>query len=43
MYGENVAAAAMELSPSDLARLEEAVPRGAVAGDRYADMSWVNR
>ena len=40
---ENVAATAMELSPSDLARLAEAVPRGAVAGDRYADMRWVNR
>jgi len=40
---ENVAAATMELSPSDLARLEEAVPRQGVAGDRYADMSWVNR
>ena len=40
---ENVAAAAMELSPSELARLQEAVPRAAVAGDRYADMSWVNR
>jgi len=40
---ENVAAAAMELSPSDLSRLADAVPRERVAGDRYADMSWVNR
>jgi len=40
---ENAAAAAMELSPSDLARLEEVVPHEAVAGERYADMSWVNR
>ena len=40
---ENTAAAAMELSPSDLVRLADAVPREAVAGARYADMRWVNR
>jgi aryl-alcohol dehydrogenase-like predicted oxidoreductase len=40
---ENVAAGTMELSPSELAQLEDAVPREGVAGDRYADMSWVNR
>ena len=40
---ENVAAADVELSDADLAALEEAVPRGAVKGDRYADMSTVNR
>ena len=40
---ENTAAATMELSPADLVRLDEAVPPAAVAGDRYADMSWVNR
>ncbi len=40
---ENVAAAAVALSTADVARLDEAVPRGATAGDRYADMSAVNR
>ncbi len=40
---ENVAAATIELTPSDLARLDEAAPRGATAGDRYPDMSTVNR
>jgi aryl-alcohol dehydrogenase-like predicted oxidoreductase len=40
---ENVAAAAAELTPSDLARLDEAAPKGAAAGDRYPDMSTVNR
>jgi aryl-alcohol dehydrogenase-like predicted oxidoreductase len=36
---ENVAAADVELSQADLESLEQAVPRGAVAGDRYGDMS----
>jgi len=40
---ENVAAATIELSPSDLARLDEAAPRGAAAGERYPDMSPINR
>ena len=40
---ENVAAATIELTPSDLARLDEAAPKGATAGDRYPDMSTVNR
>jgi aryl-alcohol dehydrogenase-like predicted oxidoreductase len=39
---ENVAAAAVELSGDDLARLAAAAPAGATAGDRYADMSTVN-
>ncbi|MGZ6212716.1 MAG: aldo/keto reductase [Candidatus Binataceae bacterium] len=39
---ENIAAAAVELSPSDLARIEEAAPRGFAAGGRYHDMSTVN-
>ncbi len=39
---ENVGATAVELTDADLAALEEAVPRDAVAGDRYADMSTVN-
>ncbi|WP_210650381.1 aldo/keto reductase [Nocardioides sp. SYSU D00065] len=38
---ENVAAVGVELTEDDLAALEEAVPRGAVAGDRYGDMSTV--
>jgi aryl-alcohol dehydrogenase-like predicted oxidoreductase len=39
---ENVAAASVELSPDDLRRLDEAAPRGATAGGRYADMSSVD-
>jgi aryl-alcohol dehydrogenase-like predicted oxidoreductase len=40
---ENVAAAEIELSEDDLRRLDEAAPRGSAAGDRYADMSPLNR
>jgi aryl-alcohol dehydrogenase-like predicted oxidoreductase len=40
---ENVGATEIELSEDELERLEEAFPRGATAGDRYADMSAVNR
>jgi aryl-alcohol dehydrogenase-like predicted oxidoreductase len=40
---ENVLAAGIALRPEQLARLEAAAPKGAVAGDRYADMSFVNR
>ena len=40
---ENAAAADIRLTPLQLARIEEAAPRGAVAGDRYPDMSFVNR
>ncbi len=40
---ENVAALAVELTGDDLARLDAAVPPGAVSGTRYADMSAVNR
>jgi aryl-alcohol dehydrogenase-like predicted oxidoreductase len=40
---ENVGAVDVELSADDLRRLEEAFPKGATAGDRYADMSSVNR
>ncbi len=36
---ENVAAVEVELSEEDLRWLDEAAPRGAAAGDRYADMS----
>ena len=39
---ENVAALEVELDEDDLRRLDEAVPIGAAAGDRYKDMSRVN-
>jgi aryl-alcohol dehydrogenase-like predicted oxidoreductase len=39
---ENVAAASVKLSKSDLARIEEAAPKGFAAGGRYHDMSTVN-
>jgi aryl-alcohol dehydrogenase-like predicted oxidoreductase len=38
---ENVAAAEIALTESDLARLDESMPDGVTAGDRYADMSGV--
>jgi aryl-alcohol dehydrogenase-like predicted oxidoreductase len=40
---QNVGAVEVELSPNDLQRLEDAFPKGATAGDRYPDMSTVNR
>jgi aryl-alcohol dehydrogenase-like predicted oxidoreductase len=40
---QNVAAVELELDESDLERLDEAAPVGAAAGDRYPDMSAVNR
>ena len=40
---ENAAAADVELSDDDLRRLDEAFPLGAAEGDRYPDMSTVNR
>jgi aryl-alcohol dehydrogenase-like predicted oxidoreductase len=39
---ENVAAAEIELSDDELARLDEAAPKGVAAGDRYADMSSID-
>jgi aryl-alcohol dehydrogenase-like predicted oxidoreductase len=39
---ENVAAADVRLTGADLARLEQAVPRDAVVGDRYGDMSTID-
>jgi aryl-alcohol dehydrogenase-like predicted oxidoreductase len=39
---ENVAAAAIELSDDELARLDEALPPGATAGQRYADMKTID-
>ena len=40
---ENAAAAEIELTPAELDRLEQAFPAGATAGERYTDMSSVNR
>jgi aryl-alcohol dehydrogenase-like predicted oxidoreductase len=40
---ENVAAVELELTAEELARIDEAAPVGAAAGDRYPDMSAVNR
>src|SRR5688572_8075553 len=40
---ENVAATDIELSEDDLRRLDEIAPAGAAAGDRYADMSSIDR
>jgi aryl-alcohol dehydrogenase-like predicted oxidoreductase len=40
---ENVAALDVELTDDDLHELESVFPLGAAAGDRYADMSTVNR
>ncbi|GAA5037855.1 aryl-alcohol dehydrogenase-like predicted oxidoreductase [Thermocatellispora tengchongensis] len=39
---ENVAAVSVTLDAGDLAALERAVPRGAVAGARYGDMSSID-
>jgi aryl-alcohol dehydrogenase-like predicted oxidoreductase len=40
---ENAAAAAIELTPAELEQLERTFPAGAAAGERYPDMSTVNR
>jgi aryl-alcohol dehydrogenase-like predicted oxidoreductase len=40
---ENVAAAAIELSPADVAALSDAVPLDAVQGERYPDMASIDR
>ena len=39
---ENAAAGEVELTEDDLAKIEEAFPKGATAGDRYADMSTID-
>jgi aryl-alcohol dehydrogenase-like predicted oxidoreductase len=39
---ENAAAADVELSGDDLARIDEILPAGAVSGERYADMSTID-
>ncbi|HSN18488.1 MAG TPA: aldo/keto reductase [Gammaproteobacteria bacterium] len=40
---ENAAAATLRLSPEDLKRIDMAFPMGVTVGNRYADMSTVNR
>ena len=40
---ENVAATRIKLTREELERLDAAAPRGAAAGQRYPDMSTVNR
>jgi aryl-alcohol dehydrogenase-like predicted oxidoreductase len=40
---ENIQATEIELSDEDLARIAEAAPVGAAAGDRYADMTPIGR
>ena len=40
---ENAGAAEIRLTGEDLFRIDEAAPKGTAAGDRYADMSSVNR
>ena len=39
---ENIAAAAIELSDEELVRLDQALPPGATAGERYADMKSID-
>jgi len=40
---ENAAALEITLSPEDLERIDRAAPKGAAIGQRYPDMSTVNR
>ena len=40
---ENIGAAMVTLTAEELRRIDEIAPVGAAAGDRYTDMSWVNR
>jgi aryl-alcohol dehydrogenase-like predicted oxidoreductase len=40
---ENLAAADVTLSADDLRRIDEVAPRGSIVGDRYPNMSSVNR
>jgi len=40
---ENVAASELSLDADDLARIDEAAPAGSATGDRYADMSSIDR
>jgi aryl-alcohol dehydrogenase-like predicted oxidoreductase len=40
---ENAAAVNVELSPDEMARIDEIAPKGVAAGDRYPNMAMVNR
>jgi aryl-alcohol dehydrogenase-like predicted oxidoreductase len=40
---ENVAAAAIALTPEELRRIDEVAPKGVAAGERYPNMALVNR
>jgi aryl-alcohol dehydrogenase-like predicted oxidoreductase len=40
---QNLAAASLQLSPEELTSITDAFPSGITAGDRYADMSVLNR
>jgi aryl-alcohol dehydrogenase-like predicted oxidoreductase len=40
---ENIGAVDIDLSPEDLRRLNEVMPQGIAVGERYSDMSTVNR
>ena len=40
---ENARAVEIELGDDDLTRIDEAFPKGATAGDRYPDMSSIDR
>ena len=40
---ENAQAASLQLTEDDLLRIQEIAPMGVAHGDRYADMSLVNR
>ena len=40
---ENAAADAIELSAEDLERIDDAAPAGVTAGERYPDMSSIDR
>jgi len=40
---ENAGATEVDLTAADLARIEDAFPKGATAGDRYPDMSTIDR
>ena len=40
---ENVSALGITLTREDLQRIDEAAPKGAASGERYEDMSVVNR
>jgi aryl-alcohol dehydrogenase-like predicted oxidoreductase len=40
---QNAAASGIELTEAELSRIDEAAPRGVTSGDRYGDMTSVNR